>query len=98
MRILPNVTLRLRLVAAGLTRCIAGITRNPNQASEITVSFDPFDPASFDGATDVLKLIVQTRIGTNPDDTKSQGHNNAVGLRLYFDAVNRTSRFGAVAP
>ena len=33
-------------------------------------------------------------IGTNPDNTKcTPGHNNAVGLRLYYDATTRASRF-----
>jgi hypothetical protein len=41
---------------------------------------------------------MSTRIGTNPDDTKCgpPGHNNAVGLRLYYDSANRPSRFSAV--
>ncbi len=87
------------LIASGVTRCIADITRNANLARAVTVSFDPFTPAAdFNGTTDVLKLTVRTRIGTNPDGTKCAGHNNAVGLRLYFDAVNRASLFSAEAP
>jgi hypothetical protein len=42
---------------------------------------------------------VLTRIGTNPDGSKCSGpggsHNNAVGLRLYYDSPTRPSRFGA---
>ena len=30
-----------RLVAVGETRCITGVTRNPNKAKEVTVTFDP---------------------------------------------------------
>ena len=44
---------------------------------------------------EVLSLHVLTRIGTNPDSTKCPGHSNAVGLRLYYDATSRPSRFGA---
>jgi hypothetical protein len=46
-----------------------------------------------------LSLKVLTRIGTNADGTKCSGpggsHNNAIGLRLYYDALSRSSRFGA---
>jgi hypothetical protein len=86
------------LVASGLVRCIAGITRNPAGALEVAVPFDPFDPPDFDGANDVLKIRVLARIGTNPDDTKCPGHTNATGLRLYFDAVDRAADVAAIVP
>ena len=90
------------VVASGETRCITGITRNPNLAKEVAVPFDPFQPVEYDGTTDTLSLRVLTRIGTNPEDSKCAGpggsHNNAVGLRLYFDTVSRPSRFEAVTP
>jgi hypothetical protein len=86
------------LVVAGQTRCIEGITRNANKAKAAAVVFNPFAPADFNGAMDELTLTVLTRIGTNADGTKCGGHSNAVGLRLYFDAVNRASQFGAMAP
>jgi hypothetical protein len=86
------------LVASGITRCITGVTRNPNLAREVTVVFDSFVPVPL-APGDVLSLRVLTRIGTNPDDSKCSGpggsHSNAVGLRLYFDAVSRPSRFDA---
>jgi hypothetical protein len=85
------------LIASGLSRCISGITRNANKAKEVATALDMQEPTQLNGATDVLSLVVSTRIGTNPDNTKCAGHNNAVGLRLYFDAVDRVSRFGAVA-
>ncbi len=90
------------LVASGVARCLTGITRNPALAKEVAVAFDPFSAVEFDGATDTLSLTLLTRIGTNPDDTKCIGpggsHNNARGLRLYFDAATRASQFGALAP
>jgi hypothetical protein len=80
------------LVAAGETRCITGVTRNPSLAKEITVPFESM--ATVSGP---VSLKVLTRIGTNPDGSKCAGpggsHHNAVGLRLYFDAVSRPSRF-----
>jgi hypothetical protein len=79
-------------VSAGLTRCIVGVTRNPNQALQAIVTFDPFTPVAVSSG-DVLSFRVSTRIGTNPNDTKCAGHNNAVGLRLYYDGVQRQSRF-----
>jgi hypothetical protein len=45
---------------------------------------------------DVLSLRVSTRVGTNPDGSKCPGHTNAVGLRLYYDAINRPSRANLV--
>jgi len=86
------------LVASGTTQCITGVTRNPNLAKEVTVDFDPLAPVLL-APGDVLSLQVLTRIGTNPDGSKCPGpggsHSNAVGLRLYFDAVSRPSRFDA---
>jgi hypothetical protein len=90
------------LVASGAARCLTGITRNAALAKEVTVLFDPFPSVELDGTTDTLSLKLLTRIGTNPDDTKCIGpggsHNNAAGLRLYFDGVSNSSQFGAVTP
>lgn len=83
------------LVATGETYCITGVTRNPSLAQEATVSFGPFPAENF-VATDVLSLKVSTRIGTNGVGAFCGGHSNAVGLRLYFDAVSRPARFGAI--
>jgi YVTN family beta-propeller protein len=83
-------------VASGLTRCVKGLARNPAGAREIEVAFEPFAAVAV-GPADVLALRVLTRIGTNPDDTRctgtGAGHSNATGLRLYYDAVTRASRF-----
>jgi hypothetical protein len=83
------------LVAAGETYCIQGVTRNANLAKEVLVSFAPFAPVTFNGATDELSLKVLTRIGSNGAGGFCGGHSNAVGLRLYFDSVSRPSRFNA---
>ena len=59
-------------VASGLTRCVTGVTRNPNQAKEVIVAWD----GSFGGVTldpgDVLALRVSTRIGTNPNPNNTK--------------------------
>jgi hypothetical protein len=85
-------------IANGLERCITGVTRNPLKATEAVVPFEPFEDTAFTTG-DTLSLRVSTRIGTNPDDTKCLGpggsHNNAVGLRLYYDSASRPSRFDA---
>lgn len=85
-------------VASALSRCITGVTRNPSFAKEVVATFDPFSPVPL-ASGDVLALRVSTRIGTNPDGTKCRGsggsHNNAVGLRLYYDSTDRVSQFGA---
>lgn len=82
------------VIASGQTLCITGITRNPANAKEVLVSFSPFSQVSFNGTTDGLSIKVSTRVGTNQDGTKCPGHSNAVGLRLYFDALSRSSSFG----
>lgn len=85
-------------VAEGVTRCIAGVTRNPAKAKEVPIAFGSISGGGL-VSDDVLSFKVSTRIGTNPDDSKCPGHNNAVGLRLYYDAVSRPSRFGvAITP
>jgi uncharacterized delta-60 repeat protein len=76
------------LVAEGETRCIIGVTRNPLKASVVTVPFD-WNTELVSG--DILSVRISTRIGTNPDGSKCPGHSNAVGLRLYYDAVSRPS-------
>ena len=83
------------VVSSGLTRCITGIVRNAANAKEVTVSFGSFSQVQFNGTTDTLAIKLSTRVGTNPDDTKCPGHNNAAGLRLYFDATSRNARFDA---
>jgi hypothetical protein len=90
------------LVGTSTTRCITGVTRNPNLAKEVTAAFDPFAAVPV-AVGDVVSLTQSTRIGTNPDGSKCSGpggsHSSALGLRVYFDAVSRTARFtAALAP
>ena len=81
-------------IAEGMLRCIAGLTRNPNKATEVALSPVLVSPQLFNGTTDVLRLELSARIGTNDDNTRCAGsHASAVGLRAYFDAVRRDARF-----
>jgi hypothetical protein len=83
-------------VASGLTRCITGLTRNPSLAKEAIVNWDSFAPVTV-GTGDVLSIMFSTRIGTTSTGAKCPGpggsHNNAVGLRLYYDSVSQASHF-----
>jgi YD repeat-containing protein len=86
------------LISEGETLCITEVTRNPSYAKEVTVPFGPVSNGAH-GPGDILSLRLLTRIGTNPDGSKCTGpggsHNNAVGLRLYYDSPTRPSGFGA---
>jgi hypothetical protein len=77
------------VIAFGETKNIQGVTRNPSNAKEVTVSFGAIADSQFNPG-DVLSVKILTKVAD------SGGHNNAVGLRLYYDAVSRPSRFGAV--
>ncbi len=81
-------------VASGLARCVTGITRNPTLAKEVVFAWDAIAPVTLEDG-DVLSMRVSTRIGTNPNDTHCGGHSSAAGLRLYYDAAARQSRFDA---
>ena len=81
------------LVGSGEVACITGVTRNPAQAMEVSVPFGPFSPTSFNGTADVLSARLLARIGTTDSGGFCGGHSNATGLRLYFDAISRPSRF-----
>src|SRR5215467_3903933 len=73
------------LLSTGLTKCITGVTRNAANAKEVIVSFAPLSETLFDGSVDVLFVKILTRIGTNANGTRCGSHNNALGLRSYFD-------------
>ena len=75
-------------IASGETKNIQGVTRNANLAKEVTVSFAALVDGNFVPG-DVLSIRILTKVAD------SGGHNNAVGLRLYYGAVTRPSRFGA---
>jgi murein DD-endopeptidase MepM/ murein hydrolase activator NlpD len=77
------------VIASGETKNIQGVTRNPDNAKEVTVAFGPFFGDQFNPG-DVLSIKILTKVAD------SGGHSNAVGLRLYYDAVSRPARFGAV--
>ena len=76
------------VIASGETKNIQGVTRNPNLAKEVAVTFGAIFNNQF-AAGDVLSIRILTKVAD------SGGHDNAVGLRLYYDAVSRSSRFGA---
>ncbi len=82
------------LIGSGEVACITGVTRNPAQALEASVPLGPSSPAAFNGATDALSVRILARIGTTTSGEFCGGHSNATGLRLYFDAISRPSRFG----
>jgi hypothetical protein len=86
------------LISEGQTLCITGVTRNASYAKEVSVSFGPISDGAYDSG-DVLSFKVLTRIGTNPNGSKCSGpggsHNNAVGLRFYYDSTTRASGFAA---
>ncbi len=75
-------------IVSGETKNIQGVTRNANLAKEVALGFGPIVGADFNPG-DVLSVRILTKVAD------SGGHNNAVGLRLYYDAVNRPSQFGA---
>jgi len=83
------------VIASGETKTIQGVTRNPSLAKEVTVAFGALSTSEFNPG-DVLSLKILTKVAD------SGGHSNAVGLRLYYDAVARPSRvgitFGPAAP
>jgi sulfatase modifying factor 1 len=75
-------------VASGEVTNIQGVTRNPDKAKEVVLDFGVIPTAEFNPG-DVLSLRILTKV------TDVGGHNSAVGLRLYYDSVSRSSRFRA---
>jgi prenyltransferase beta subunit len=86
------------LSAAGETLCITGVTRNPALAKEIAVPVNSAANVTYT-AGNILTVKLLTRIGTTATGLKCPGpggsHSNAVGLRLYYDAPDRSSRISA---
>jgi hypothetical protein len=75
-------------ITSGETKNIQGVTRNPDLAKEVVVTLGLASPVMFAGG-DVLSLKLFAKVAD------SGGHANAVGLRAYYDATSRASRFGA---
>lgn len=67
------------------------MTPNPDKAKEVAVPYGSISNGAFESG-DELSLKILTRIGTNPDGTQYSGHSNAVGLRLYYNAISRPLR------
>jgi hypothetical protein len=76
------------VLASGQTTTIQGVTRDPSKAKEVRVSFGAVSDPTFNPG-DVLSLRLSAKVAD------SGGHANAVGVRAYYDAVTRASRFGA---
>ena len=75
-------------IAAGETKNIRGVTRNPAKAKQVEVPFGAITGSQFNSG-DILSIRILTKVADRG------GHNNAVGLRLYYDAVSRPSWLGA---
>lgn len=80
------------LVASGLRRCVSGAPWMPTHALETTVDWDTVQPFTTT-TNDTLTFRVSARIGTNADGTKCPGQSSAQGVRLYYDAANRPTKF-----
>jgi hypothetical protein len=89
-----NFDLRVELlkngavIASGETKDIQGVARNPDKAKEVAVPFGTISGGTL-ASRDALSLRVLAKT------TDQGGHNNATGLRLYYDTANRPSGFGA---
>ena len=85
------------LLTTGETYCIQGLVKAPQSAKDVSVPMGSFSPVSLTGAK--LTMNVYARIGTNGSGQFCGGHNNADGLRLYFDSASRASKLaGSSAP
>ena len=72
------------VIASAEVKDIKGVTRNPDKAKEVVVTFGAIPDTTFE-VGDIFSIRVLTKVA----DTG--GHNNAVGLRLYYDSVSRPS-------
>ena len=85
------------LVASGLQRCVTGLTRNATLARDVAITWGPFAPFTVNSG-ETLSLKLSTRIGTTLGGARCgapASHSNARGIRLYYDALSRPSRFDA---
>ena len=70
--------------------CISGVTRNRAKALQVAVALSDPDFAP----VDTIGLRLSARIGTPASPGEDcTGHKAATGLRVYFNAANRDSRF-----
>jgi hypothetical protein len=65
---------------------IRGVVRNANSAKEVVIPFEPIDDSGLNPG-DVLSIRIFAKV------TAASSHRSAVGLRLYYDAISRPSRF-----
>jgi hypothetical protein len=72
------------VITSAEVKDIKGITRNPDKATEVVVTFGTIPDTTF-AVGDIFSIRVLTKVA----DTG--GHSNAVGLRLYYDSVSRPS-------
>jgi hypothetical protein len=82
------------LITSGEVYCIKGLSVSSASGKKVTLFFDPFPFVDFNG-TETLSLKVLARIGTDGAGTSCGARSTAKGLRLYFDAATRPSRFDA---
>ena len=77
-------------VSSGEVHCISGVTRNRAKALQVAVALSDPDFAP----VDTIGLRLSARIGTPASPGEDcTGHKAATGLRVYFNAANRDSRF-----
>ena len=72
------------VIASGEVKNIKGVTRNPDLAKKVDITFGTI-PETFFSMGDIFSVRVSAKVA----DTG--GHSNAVGLRLYYDSVSRPS-------
>ena len=72
------------VIASAEVKDIQGVTRNPDKATKVVVTFGTISDTTF-AVGDIFSIRVLTKVA----DTG--GHSNAVGLRLYYDSVSRPS-------
>ena len=82
------------LETVGETRCVIGLTRNPDRATLVIVPLGGFPRDNFTNA-DQVSVRVLTRIGTTVAGAICGSHASAGGARLYFDAARTPSGFQA---
>src|SRR5262249_34165064 len=79
--------------SSGEVHCISGVTRNPARAKLVTIALSQPD---FVDINETIGLRVSVRIGTPASPGgRCTGHAAASGLRLYYDAADRDSKFAA---